>query len=211
MNGHRLSRGNRGEEQNPAYGLLRPYFFMTDQELWNAAVRQIVQAWRSYAPSLTERLTGLLHQVGACKESLHALATAGGGDRHCVSCRGACCFGGKHHVTIIDLLAHLALGVELFTPRFGAPVCPYAGPDGCLMVPRLRPRTCIVFLCDAVQEGMGGEQLTAVVRLERELELLYRDIGNLLAIPPARSLLLAVESSASQGVPVIPAAAEIKE
>ena len=178
-------------------------FFMTDQELWNAAVRQIEKAWDSCAPSLVESLTGLIRQVSVRKESLHSLATAAGADRHCASCRGLCCHGGKHHVTIIDLLAHLALGGELFTPRFGAPVCPYLGPDGCLMAPSFRPRTCIVFLCDSVLTGMGNGERAEVAGMERELEQLYREIGELLDIVPARSLLLAAESSTARGVPLI--------
>ncbi len=184
---------------------------MTDQDLWNAAVRQIAQAWGSAAPALAERLNGLLRRTAAAKGAIQALAMAAGADRCCASCRGKCCFGGRHHVTIIDLLAHLALVGELFTPRFDGPVCPYLGDGGCLMAPPLRPRTCIVFLCDTVLEGMGEGELAEVARLELELEQLYRQLGDLLAIPPGRSLLLAAESSVAKGVPLIDLAAERKE
>jgi hypothetical protein len=184
---------------------------MTDQELWNAAVRQIAQTWSSYPSSPTETLAGLIRRSAACKESLHSQVTANGADRHCVTCRGQCCFGGKHHVTIVDILAHLALGRELFSPRFDAPACPYLGDDGCMMEPALRPRTCIIFLCDTVLDGLDDLTRAAVARLESELELLYRELGRLLAISPARSLLLAAESAMLQGLPLLPAVAAINK
>ena len=162
-------------------------------------MRQITEAWTSFAPPAAERLTDLLRLVTARKEELHERVTASGADRLCHPCGGQCCFGGKHHVTIVDLLAHLALGAEIFSPCFGAPVCPYLGPDGCLMRPAFRPRTCIVFLCEAVLERITVDERCSIDRLENELAGLYTEIGEFLAISPAKSLLLAAERSADQG------------
>lgn len=186
-------------------------FFMDDQQLWNAALRQITEAWTFLSPPVAERLTELLRLVAAHKEELHSVVTESGADRLCHPCGGQCCFGGKHHVTIVDLLAHLALGAEIFTPRFDAPVCPYLGACGCLMQPAVRPRTCIVFLCEPVLERIGSDERSSIDRLESGLARLYREIGELLAIPPASSLLLVAERTAAQGGSLIDTAAIDKE
>lgn len=181
--------------------------FMNDQELWSAALRQITEAWTSCAPPVVERLTELLRQVAAHKEELHSLVTASGADRLCHPCGGQCCFGGKHHVTIVDLLAHLALGAEIFTPCFAAPVCPYLGACGCLMQPPLRPRTCVVFLCEPVLERIGVDERSSIDRLESGLARLYKEIGERLAISAASSLLLVAERSVAEGRSLIDTAA----
>lgn len=186
-------------------------YFMNDQDLWNAALRQIREAWTSFPPPVAERLTLLLRQVAAHKEGLHALVTTSGADRLCHPCGGQCCFGGKYHVTIVDLLAHLALGVEIFTPCFDAPVCPYLGAHGCLMQPAVRPRTCIVFLCEPVLERIGVDELSSIDRLESGLARLYAEIGELLAISAASSLLFVAERSAAQGGSLVDMAAIHKE
>ncbi|WP_145017863.1 hypothetical protein [Geobacter argillaceus] len=184
---------------------------MNDQELWSAALRQITEAWTCCAPPVVERLTELLRQVAAHKEELHSLVAASGADRLCHPCGGQCCFGGKHHVTVIDLLAYLALGAEIFTPWFDAPVCPYLGGNGCLMPPAFRPRTCIVFLCEPVLERIADDGRSSIDRLETGLARLYGDIGELLAISPASSLLLVAERTAARRGSLIDTAAIHKE
>ena len=183
----------------------------TASELWSAALRQITEAWGSFSPSVAGRLTELLERIAARKGELHALVTLSGADSLCQPCKGQCCFGGRHHVTIVDLLAHLALGGATFTPCFDAPVCPYLGADGCLMPPPLRPRTCIVFLCEPVLERIGADERRSIDRLECNLARLYGEVGELLAISPSTSILIAAERAVATGERLIDAAALNKE
>ena len=174
-------------------------------------MRQIKEAWSSFPPSVAERLTGLLQRIAARKLELHALVAASGADRLCQPCGGQCCFGGRHHVTVVDLLAHLAPGGAIFTPCFDAPVCSYLGAGGCLMSPPLRPRTCIVFLCEQVLERMGADERSSIDRLERDIALLYEAVGGLLGISPSTSILIAAERAVARGDRLIDAAALNKE
>jgi hypothetical protein len=104
------------------------------------------------------------------KEELVGRTLGAGSAGICRQCGGECCLNGKYHVSVLDLLAYLSSGTEPVTPDFDAgPACPYSGADGCLMPPRFRPLTCVVFNCELVEERLDSDELTALYAAENRL------------------------------------------
>lgn len=185
MNDRHPPQGNLRRGQNPAYGLLRPYLLsfrnirMTDHEKWEGALEAVRQEFSLLPPLLHTEIATCCTSIRSLKLELHEIAESAECADRCALCRGACCTAGKYHFTVIDLLAYLTCGRELFTPRFAEAVrdggCPYAGPCGCLMEPQFRPYTCITFICGEIEDRLpsGSERF---YHLAGELRSLYADL-----------------------------------
>ena len=202
MNGCRLSPGNRGWEQNPAYGLLQPIISgesVTDQEQWAAAVAATVREYGLLPPQLRQRVGEIAEEISVVKGAYQRLAATVDADGICADCRGLCCGHGKHHFTVVDLLGYLAAGRELFVPDFASPVCPYHTGSGCLMVPGLRPLNCIIFLCDRLEELLPAAARQELLSLEKELRRLYSCQELLLGNRFANGLLITFERAGLTG------------
>ena len=198
------SPGNRQREQNPAYGLLRPFFtlqgvWLTDSDLWQRGVAAVSGEYALLSPSARARVSALAVRIKAAKEELQELTVVAGGAATCAACRGACCASGKYHFTVIDLLVFLADGRELFTPSFAPGRCPYLGAKGCLMTPEYRPLTCVIFNCEAVEEGMGPQESSRFLEREGELRALYGELEELFANRLTGGLLQNAERDVVQG------------
>lgn len=155
---------------------------MTDHETWQLAIAAVEAEYEGLAFSRKALIVELAGAVKACKEALHADVEAAGADGICASCGGECCMTGKFHFTVVDFLAYLAEGRELFVPRFAGDRCPYLGERGCLMAPPYRPFNCVTFNCDRVEWLLEPLEKERSVRLERELRGLYgrfeKEFGN---------------------------------
>ncbi len=197
----RLS-GNRGREQNPAYGLLQPIFtgeWVTDQESWSAAVAAVSREYELLPGLLRERVAEICDEVAAVKNAYQGLAATVDADGICADCRGLCCGHGKHHFTVVDLLGYLAAGRQLFVPDFGNPLCPYHTGSGCLMEPGLRPLNCIIFLCDRLDDLLPEPAKGELSSLETELRRLYLCMELLLGSRFGNGLLITHERTVNSG------------
>lgn len=194
--------GNRGGEQNPAYGLLRPisilpvgcavYFGMAGRcfswclvkydETWRLSVSATTSEYADLPIEMRGRVEELLRQVMACKGELTTIFDLLDGADICRLCRGECCKAGSFHFTVIDLLAYLATGRELFTPRFAVGSCPFLGDTGCMMEPEYRPYNCVTFVCDRIDICMDSNSRNRFAHLTDRLLGLNREIEALFGI-----------------------------
>jgi hypothetical protein len=128
------------------------------------------------------------------KEELFALSSATESARICRECGGRCCLNGKYHVSVLDLLAYRSVGVAPVVPDFGlAPRCPYGGPEGCLMPPRFRSMTCLIFNCDLIEDRMEQNSRKRFSACERELRDAVAMADGILTWRAGRALLLSCD------------------
>ena len=175
---------------------------MTDQDTWNLAVAAVTEEFDRIPPSRRLLAAEGLKAVRACKLALHAVVDLVGAAEVCASCLGQCCRTGKYHVTVLDLLAYLVDGRELFIPRFGQNGCPYLGAHGCLMEPSLRPFNCITFNCDLVESLLDPQKKECLVRLELELRDCCRKVEDLCGLHVRGGLMMSQERTLSGGEPI---------
>ncbi len=191
--------GNHGGEQNPAYGLLRPIFILpvgcavycgmtdryfpwcrvNDNETWQLAVTAATSEFADLSIDVRLRADELLRRVMACKGELTAIFELLDGADICRLCRGECCKVGRFHFTVIDLLAYLTTGRELFSPHFGGGSCPFLGDTGCMMEPEYRPYNCVTFVCDRIDIGMDAIRRNRFAHLTDKLLGFYSEIETL--------------------------------
>jgi hypothetical protein len=141
-----------------------------DQDNWEQASAAATAAYDALPRDRREELQRVITVIMGLKESLVTMVTAAGSGEVCRNCGGECCLLGKYHVSILDLLAYRITGTAPVVPNFGShPACPYADSNGCLIAPRHRPLTCVVFNCQPVEELLSPEQLKAFYSQEAAL------------------------------------------
>jgi hypothetical protein len=153
-------------------------------------------------PSRRALIAEGIKDVRACKQALHAVIEVVGAAEVCSSCRGECCRTGKYHFMVLDLLAYLAAGRELFNPRFDQEGCPFLGANGCLMEPSLRPFNCITFNCDRVESLIAPQERKRFVCLEQELRDCGRRLEELCGLHVRGGLMMSQERTLSGGEPI---------
>ena len=143
---------------------------MNDQQIWNQAVKAADNKYEGLDSATRVKLDALIVQIMRLKENLLEQTFAIGSASICRACAGQCCLKGKYHVSALDLLAYRMDGTEPVVPDFTrSPACPYSGETGCLMPPRFRPMTCVVFNCEQVESRMGPDKRTALYASEKLL------------------------------------------
>ena len=170
---------------------------MTDQETWDLAVAAVTEEFDRIPSSRLALIAAGITAVRVCKQALHAVVEEAGASGVCTSCRGECCRTGKYHFRVLDLLAYLVDGRELFTPRFGREGCPFLGEQGCLMAPSLRPFNCITFNCDRVEALIDPRERNRLVSLEHELRDCCRRVEVLGGLTVKGGLMMSQERTLS--------------
>lgn len=164
---------------------------MEDQHIWMRAKEAAEAIYDRLPGSTRTRLDELLSRIMGLKQELFDLSSAAGSARICRECGGRCCLNGKYHVSVLDLLAYRSLGVAPVVPDFGkAPLCPYGGIEGCLMSPRFRSVTCLIFNCDLVEERMEQNSRKRFYACEQELRGAVAMADEFLACRAGRALML---------------------
>jgi hypothetical protein len=93
------------------------------------------------------------------------------------------------------LLAYRSAGVEPVVPDFGKhPFCPYGAAEGCLMKPRFRSMTCLIFNCEQLEERMTEDDQQRFAEAERNLRGAVAQVEELLGYRASRALLLSLEN-----------------
>ena len=164
---------------------------MDDQRKW----AQAVEIASSYYEDLPIRdraeLDALINEIMRLKEQLNELTISTGSAHICRSCGGKCCLNGKYHFSVLDLLAYRKTSLEPVVPDFTAhPRCPYSGDTGCLMPPRFRPMTCVVFNCEVIENQMEPCQCKAFYECENQLRESIRQACQIAGCRLDRALLL---------------------
>lgn len=175
---------------------------VTDQQLWTAAVERLKADFHVLPQPLKRKLGELSAEITGLKARHQAVAATAAAGELCAECRGSCCRFGKHHFTVVDLIAYLTAGEELFRPSFDNPVCPYHSGCGCLMAPSLRPFNCIIFICEQLETGLEEAAKTELAAIESRLRLIYADFDRLLGNRFANGLLITFQRSLDSGEPL---------
>jgi hypothetical protein len=163
---------------------------MTDMEMWDNAVTVVRREYRALADPIKERLRSIIREVRLEKTEVCSITASRGASHVCSGCGGRCCHKGKYHFSVIDLLAFLDTGRDLFLPAFGGVSCPYLGKAGCLMEPPYRPFTCVTFHCDRLEALLTASEVERLYGLERSLRVKYGDIEELFGTRLTQGLLL---------------------
>lgn len=167
---------------------------MEDQRKWIRAKEAAVTSYDRLPGATKARLDELLSRIMGLKQELFNISSAAGSARICRDCGGRCCLHGKYHVSVLDLLAYHSAGVAPVVPDFStAPLCPYGGIEGCLMPPRFRSMTCLVFNCDLVERHMEEAGRARFLACEQELRGAVAMADDLLACRAGRALLLSCD------------------
>jgi hypothetical protein len=209
MNDHRLAPGNRYGEQNPAYGLLRPFYYFPppipggrvfllnpvdvhtrDAQLWESGLAALRSDWACLADEEKSWIVTRLDAVERLQQGLHRLFVEGEGEEHCRKCGGLCCGHGKHHVTLVNLLFFISRNSDPPSPDFSA-TCPMLAAEGCRLSPGTRPFNCVTFACDSIEENMSSDVRAAFYAAERSLRHLYDEFAQRYAGAGMRGFLLA--------------------
>jgi hypothetical protein len=158
--------------------------------VWEQAVTT-VSNWHLSLPSgIRAELDGLLEEIMQLKQKLVEQVTSSGSASICRTCGGDCCLLGKYHVSMLDILAYRNTGVEPVTPDFStSPACPYSDVSGCLMPPRYRPVTCVIFNCQLIEDRLMPTERDSLHEYESRLRDTVARAGRLHNIRIDRPLL----------------------
>ena len=168
---------------------------MNDQQTWVRAVRAAHDIYDQLSPEKRAGIDTLIDRVMELKEDLVEQTLSAGSSSICRSCGGRCCLNGKYHVSVLDLLAYRITDTEPVVPDFSAhPACPYGRENGCLMPPRFRPMTCVVFNCDLIEERMNVAERSSLAECEQLLRKTIAQANRLAGFRLDRSLLLSCEA-----------------
>ena len=166
-----------------------------DTGLWDRGMALLEREFSLLSMEQSDELAALLAEVGRLKEELLSLSDAAEGSAICAACGGACCRVGRYHPTPLDLLAFHAAKEIPVVPDFASGVCPFLGPAGCGIAPSKRPFTCVIFICDLIEERLSGDEVTRLHQVEEELRLLREQTATRFGRLLTRSLLLEMERS----------------
>lgn len=161
------------------------------QMLWTAYRRLLSSDWQRLETAERQWIKDQLEAIVSLQQQLQRYFDQAGGARHCRSCNGACCERGTYHVTLVNLLAALALGRTFPEPDFSAD-CPMLGPTGCRLDVALRPFNCVTFVCDAVESAMEAPDQAAFYAAEKQLRRLYEAFEQRYVAASMRGFLLAM-------------------
>jgi hypothetical protein len=165
---------------------------VNDQAAWEQALAT-ADEWYAGLPAGTRaELDSLLEEIMQLKEGLVELVSSAGSAAICRECGGECCLLGRYHVSLLDILAYRKTGIEPVIPDFSAgPACPYSDASGCLMPPRYRPVTCVIFNCQQIEDRVTPVERENLYEHERKLRATVSRAGQTCGTRLDRPLLLA--------------------
>lgn len=169
---------------------------MNDTHSWAHAVEAARKKYERLPAETKSGLNEIIDQIMRLKDELLGLTLAKGGAGVCSSCGGICCNNGKYHLSVLDLMAFFYISAEIPVPDFElVPFCPYGNSDGCLMPPRLRPVTCIIFNCEPVDALLENNQRIRSHELEKQIRNEIICAEKLLGFRAGRPLLLSCDGN----------------
>ena len=174
-----------------------------DNELWNRGVALLTQEFSLLPMERRNELGALLVEVGRLKEVLLSLSDAAEGSAICAACGGACCRVGRYHPTALDLLAFCVAGEIPFAPDFASGACPFLGTTGCRIAPSRRPFTCVIFICELIEDRLSSEEVGRLYQVEKELRLLREQVATRFGRLLTKSFLIEMERIDRDSVPFL--------
>jgi hypothetical protein len=164
---------------------------VNDQAAWEQAVTAASKWYSNLPAAVRSELDGLLEEIMQLKEQLVGQVISSGSSAVCRDCGGECCLLGRYHVSVLDILAYRKTGLEPVRPDFSnSPACPYSDASGCLMPPRYRPVTCVIFNCQQIENQLSATELDSLHEHERRLRFTVGRAGRMHDTRTDRPLLL---------------------
>jgi len=165
---------------------------VNDQDaVWKQAVTAASKGYSGLPAAIRTELDGLLEEIMQLKQKLVDMAASTGSSAICRTCGGECCLLGRYHLSTLDLLAYRKTGVEPVIPDFStAPACPYSDASGCLMPPRYRPVTCVIFNCQLIEDRLTPAERETFHGYESRLRAIVARAGRIHGDRTDRPLLL---------------------
>ena len=148
-----------------------------DMELWERGELLLARELSLLPAGRRDELRALLERMGRLKGELVTLSDGAQGSAICAACGGACCRVGRYHPTPLEILAFQVEAETVVTPEFSSSACPFLGVAGCRMASNRRPFTCVIFICDLIEEWLGDDEVVRLNRLEEELRLLREAVS----------------------------------
>jgi len=168
-----------------------PSIAFEDQQKWLHSVAAAQKQYELLPAEVRCNLNNIIDEIMILKNSLLELTLAAGSADVCRDCGGKCCYNGKYHVSLLDLIACLRTSAEPPVPDFEiSPLCPYGCSEGCLMKPGFRPVTCVIFNCEQVESLLKESELLRLRDLEIQLREKVIQAEKLIGIRLGRPLLL---------------------
>jgi hypothetical protein len=162
-----------------------------DQQTWQQGVLEYSRRYEQMADADRSELDHLINRIMQIKEKMVKMSDAAGGAAICHTCGGECCLLGKYHFSAFDLLGYRKSGLEPVNARFTpGKDCPYSGESGCLMPPRFRPMTCVIFNCQQIEDGMAIIERKVFYECEQELRAMISEASRITGYNLERPLLL---------------------
>lgn len=144
---------------------------------WAALIKQLGEEFSALSRQERMWLEGRASAISLLQRDLDRLFQKAGGLQSCADCDGECCGCGRHHLTLINIIAFLLVGEIPPAPDFDN-TCPFLGETGCLLPVERRPYNCITFFCETLEgrlDESGREELKALDRrLRGEYEMVER-------------------------------------
>ena len=130
--------------------------------------------------------------IGEIQHALNRLFQKAGGIQACAVCDGECCDCGRHHLTLINIIAFLVDGDVPPAPDFENP-CPFLGDRGCLLPAARRPYNCITFFCDTLDERLDEQGRREVEALDQQLRNEYERVEKRYPVATLRGIWMGLE------------------
>ena len=167
---------------------------LEDKQNWVKAVESARIKYDHLPAGVKFSLNTIIDEIMRLKGELLGLTLDKGGAEICCNCGGICCNNGKFHISVLDLMAFFHTSTEPPAPDFGkSPLCPYGFSEGCSMMPRFRPVTCVIFNCELVDSLIEGDNLKRLHGCEKKIRDKISQAEQLLGFRVGRPLLLAFD------------------
>jgi hypothetical protein len=174
-----------------------------DTELWNRGVALLTMELSLLPAKHRDELRALLAEVAQIKEDIVSLSDTAEGSAICATCGGACCRVGRYHPTPLDILAWCAADEQPVAPDFASGACPFLGAAGCRITPSRRPFTCVIFICELIEERLSAPDAARLHEAEENLRRLREQAASRFGRLLTQSFLLEMERNDRDGVPFL--------
>jgi hypothetical protein len=159
---------------------------------WTALIKQLGEEFSCLSQQEQVWLEDRASAIGHLQRELDELFTEAGGLQACADCDGECCGCGRHHLTLINILAYLLEAEVPPAPDFER-TCPFLGEEGCMLPIARRPYNCITFFCEVLEDRLDNERQKKLRSLDRKLRAEYESVERRYPVATLRGIWIGLE------------------
>ena len=159
---------------------------------WTTLLEKLGEEFAGLDTEDRQWLVARITAIEALQQELDGLFRKAGGVSVCADCDGECCGCGRHHLTLVNVLAYLVADELPPFPDF-TKTCPYLGDAGCLLPVSRRPYNCITFFCEQLEGRLDKEQQLQLRILDQELRREYLAVAERYPAASLRGVWIALK------------------